>query len=287
MLHNSATLAFVPSASLAGDEDWPHVAIVTKAEELSRIISKPAPALQWIQVNDLISETGVWATASQGNDQLPFDVVVTAPAKEFSAIYRLVDVRAVRNVRITMPATSGFSKAVRLAASLGLPVRILPGQPDEDILLELEQAADFYLHHAMVEAPMEPFHTILAMMHEHSSTKTYALGALWVILEEDPALYVRLNTEGVPLMPRTGRPVEQNALSRIADFVSDHMNSLLAEGAECATCEWQEPCGGYFKWPDRNYSCRGVRHLFAGLHAASREMAADLADSEMENEVRK
>ncbi|PTY04103.1 hypothetical protein DB346_04740 [Verrucomicrobia bacterium LW23] len=310
MLHNASTLALVPAASLSGQEDWPHAAVVSRAEEMEGVLTSQAPALQWVEVEGLIGDPSVWARAAQGRDELAFDVVVLNPAVEYSAIYRLVDVHAVRRVRITMPASAGFSKAVRLAGSLGLPVRIVPGQPSAEVVRELEQAADFYLHHAMVEAPMEPFHTVLAMMHEsggensaatatvaagnasarpeaglakgQEGERKYPPGALWIILEEDPALYVRLNAEGVPLYPRTNRPVEPEKLPRLADFVTDHMQSLVEEGSECSRCKWFEMCGGYFKWPDRDYVCQGVGSLFSRLHAASREMAADLAEAEEE-----
>jgi hypothetical protein len=43
-------------------------------------------------------------------------------------------VRSVRDVRVSMPAAPGFLRALRLAASLGLPVRLLPGQPSAEAL---------------------------------------------------------------------------------------------------------------------------------------------------------
>ena len=52
------------------------------------------------------------------------------PGREFADLYRLVDVRSARDVRVSMPARPGFLKAVRLAASLGLPVRLLPQSAD-------------------------------------------------------------------------------------------------------------------------------------------------------------
>ena len=75
--------------------------------------------------------------AAQGAGDIPLDVVLSAPGSEFADLYRLVDVLAVRDVRVSMPATPRFLKAVRLAASLGLPVRLLPGQPSTEAVNEL------------------------------------------------------------------------------------------------------------------------------------------------------
>ena len=54
--------------------------------------------------------------AELGRDLMSFGVPVLVlgdPASEFSALYRLVDVRIVRGVRVTIPAKPGFMKAVR------------------------------------------------------------------------------------------------------------------------------------------------------------------------------
>ena len=66
--------------------------------------------------------------------------------------------------RVTILARPGLLKAVKLAAALSLPVRVLPGQPTAEVLAELKEALDFYLHAPTVEAPVEFFHSLLAIM---------------------------------------------------------------------------------------------------------------------------
>ncbi len=119
--------------------------------------------------------------AAQGTSQLPLDVMLTDPAAEFSSLYRLVDARIVRSVRVTMPARPGLMKALRLAVSLQLPVRLLPGQPSAEALAELTAAAHFYLRDPMVETPIEFFHSLLAAFRGLGD------GTLWQFLEENPA----------------------------------------------------------------------------------------------------
>ena len=78
-----------------------------------------------------------WTEAAHGDSDIPLDVVLSEPGFEFADLYRLVDACAVRDIRVTMPAAPGFTKAIRLAAALRLPVRVLPGQPSAEALEEL------------------------------------------------------------------------------------------------------------------------------------------------------
>ena len=239
---------------------------------MSRWLHDCSPALQWIQVDGLLSDPDAWALAAQGGGDIPVDVVISAPGSEFADLYRLVDVLAVRDVRVSMPATPRFLKAVRLAASLGLPVRLLPGQPSTEAVNELGAALDLYLHDPMVETPIEFFHSALAWMRGAQA------GSLWTITEEDPAIFRHYDTDGRPGLPRTTQPLWD--ATSLQDFVTSHLARLISEGAECTTCPWQQLCQGYFKWPDPSYSCHGVKQLFATLRAAADEIERDLAAHE-------
>jgi hypothetical protein len=197
------------------------------------------------------------------------DVVVSDPALEFSHLYRLVDACAVRAIRVTMPAAPGLTKAIRLAAALRLPVRVLPGQPSAAALEELHDALQFYLHEPMVDAPVEFFHSVLATMCEWDA------GSLWTILEEDPDAFLHYDADERARVARTSDP-DQSEISS-AGFAENHLGRLIAQGAECATCPWQRPCRGYFKWPDPTYSCAGVKQLFSSIQTAGNEIRQDMA----------
>jgi hypothetical protein len=254
------TLTFRQANSREVPGDGPFVAIVRDREQMSVWLRARSEALQWIEVEGLLGDFEVWALAAEDTGEIPLDVILVEPAQEFSNLYRLVDVRAGRDVRVTIPAKSGFLKAVRLAASLGLPVRLLPGQPAAEVLDELQEALGFYLHDPMVEAPIEFFHSALAWLRGAPT------GSLWQVLEEDPAIYQR---------DCSGTSASKITPSR--DFVSLFLEELTAVGAECATCPWQQFCCGYFKWPDASYSCAGVKLLFSNLHAAAAEIEEDLS----------
>jgi hypothetical protein len=265
-------LEFLPAALAERQNNRPFVAIVRNRDDLCRWLGAPFASLQWLQVEGLLGDPDAWTAAAHAASHIPLDVVLSNPAAEFSELYRLVDVCAVREVRVTMPATPGFLKALKLAASLSLPVRVLPGQPALEVLAELTEALDFYLHGSLVEVPVEFFHSLLAA--ECGADP----GSLWMILEEDPAAFLRYDAEGHPELPRSGG-FWSTEISPGA-FVENHLKSLVERGAECATCPWRQACKGYFKWPDPAYSCGGVKRLFSSIKVAAEEIGRDLAGRE-------
>lgn len=218
----------------------------------------------------MLGDSEAWAEAAHNGSHIPLDVVLSDPASEFSDLYRLVDACAAREVRVTMPAVPGLAKAIRLAAALRLSVRVLPAQPAAEVLDELRDALDFYLHEPMVETPVEFFHSLLATMSGGDA------GSLWMILEEDPKAFQLFDANGQARLPRAGDsgPVTMAC----AGFVETHLNNLIAQGAECATCPWQQQCQGYFKWPDPLYSCEGIKQLFSSIQMAGNEIRKQLAD---------
>ncbi len=231
--------------------DASYVVIVRTPDEFSRWLLYPKPGAVLLQVEGLIGDPQGWALAAQGTQPIPLDVVLDDPATEFSALYRLVDVRNSRPVRVTIPARPGFMKALRLAVSLSIPVRLLPGQPDAALLAELGEAADFYLRDTMVEVPVEFFHSLLAVFFGSET------GTLWDFLEQDP-----------------------DPASSCDDSVATYLAQIVASGGECATCPWQAVCAGYFKYPDATYDCAGVKQSFTALEAAADEIKRDLAGAE-------
>ena len=257
-------LAVLP-ASLAGLTDrGAFVVVVRDATLFTHWLAADDAALQWIEVHDLLGDDDVWRTAARLVSDIPIDVVVGDPGQEYALLYRLVDARNVRPIRVTIPVRPGFLKALRLAASLQLSVRLLPGQPAAAVQGELEEAVEFYLRDSMVEAPFEYFHSALVAM------QTGEPGNLWYALEEDPATYLRLDEKGVPEIQSRqpgGNPER---------YVRDHVASVTDTG-ECRDCRWLGFCGGYFKLPDPEYSCDGVMRIFDILQRASDELHEDLA----------
>ena len=254
---------------LEGQGNGPFVVIISRRDELIRWLCDPSAGLQWLQVEGLLDDREAWALAAQDASDIPLDVILSAPGTEFSNLYRLVEVSAARDVRVSMPAVPGFLKAVRLAASLGFSIRLLPGRPYAETIQEMAAALEFYLHDPLVEAPLEFFHSMLAW------TRGAPVGSLWRIVEEDPAVFRHYDAGGRSRWPRAAQASWQETFP--PDFVQDHLARLITGGAECATCRWQPVCQGYFKWPDPGYSCQGVKQLFSTIEMAAGEIGRDLA----------
>ncbi len=257
----------VPLPFLSGEEadplsEDPFVLVARNALEVCRWLAVESSGLQWIQVENLLDEPEVWATAARKGNDVALDVIVSDPAAQYAAIYRLVDVRNVRPVRVTIPVVAGFLKSLRLAVSIHLPVRLLPGQPGPEVIGELEEALEYYLHDPMVEVPVEFFHSMLALARGGSGPD------LWVATEQDPDVFA---------LPDWTSPKE-------VGFVGQHLSQLEAAGAECATCPWTVVCRGFFKVPDPEYSCAGIIPLFDRIGQAGAEMKKDLAAYESTKE---
>ncbi|RYD29463.1 MAG: hypothetical protein EOP86_21705 [Verrucomicrobiaceae bacterium] len=256
------SIAILPAAAAEAYTGGPFIVAVRTREEFLRWLTDADSGAEALEVLELLSDSEAWGPAAQGRRPVPVDVVVSDPAREFSALYRLVDVSLARPVRVTIPAgRPGFMKAVKLAAALRLPIRLLPEQPDGEALAELMEMMHFYLHDPMVETPIEFFHSVLGYF------RGFGTGTLWSILEQDPAFNSRRDA--------AGRPLQE------PDFVETHLAHLLQSGAECGPCPWRPVCAGYFKWPDAHYDCAGVKQLFSVLQKAADEIARDLSEAEI------
>jgi hypothetical protein len=273
---------FLTSDSASGHSGSPFVAVVRSRAELSRWLINPPAGLQWLQVEELLEDQDAWIPTTQSTSNVPLDVVVASPGSQFSDLYRLVDVFAVRDVRVSMPASPGFLRALKVAVALRLPVRLLPGQPSPEALIELTEAVNFYLRDPMVETPVEFFHSVLAAMCGSGD------GSLWMILEEDPALFLHRGVEGGSKIRGISSSTSPDLFS--ATFVDTWFKRLLQQNAECMTCPWQQICQGYFKWPYPTYDCGGVKQLFSTIETAAHEMTRELVDrdfADSEEEPRK
>jgi hypothetical protein len=262
-------ILFLPSGSASGHSESSFVAIVRNRAELSQWLINPPVGLQWLQVEDLLGDQAAWIPATRCSSNVPLDVFITSPGSQFSDLYNLVDVLTVRDVRVSMPASPGFLRALKVAVALRLPVRLLPGQPSSETLIELLEAANFYLRDPMVETPVEFFHSALASMCGAGD------GSLWMSLEEDPALFLHRTVEDGFKIRGVSSSTSPDLFA--ATFVDTWLKGLLEQHAECMTCPWQQICQGYFKWPYPTYDCGGVKQLFSTIEAVANEMDRELA----------
>jgi len=197
---------------------------------------------------------------------VPLDLVMRRPADEFPLLYRCSTLLDKHEIRATIPVTDGFADAVRLALALHYSVKLEVAQPDQEQIEELSKVLDLYLHRSTVSQPVEYFHSIfLSFFHQEPSS-------LWFIQEEDPEQIRFVSDDGAEQLSKrlNGLPFQHQSGLRPGE------QGLGDEKSECDDCEFFDRCGGYFKWPDKNYSCEGVKTLFGTLRVAAAELRSDL-----------
>jgi hypothetical protein len=248
--------------------------VIIRSDQASELVAripeeylKDLACVQLLSLDDEVDDLIHWG------ELVPVDIVMRDPA-EFPKLYRYSDLLENHPVRVSIPAVSGCSKAVKLAVSLNFAVKlVISQQPDQALIEELAQILDLYLHRPNVAQPVEYFHsTFLSFFHGESAT-------LWSIEEEDPTLIRYVTDEGKEtISPR----LEGIAFGASGDsVVTDYQRALLAEKGECEGCEYWDICGGYFKWPDKQYHCDGVKSVFLTLKEAAGELQRELKSFEV------
>jgi hypothetical protein len=199
---------------------------------------------------------------------VPVDLVMSSPDTEFPLLYRYAKLLDKHPVRVSIPALPELFKAVKVASALGFMVKLEVGQPDPATIEAMQSVLDFYLHHPSVAQPVEFFHTALLSFYNR------APATLWEIQEEDPACVRYITDDGRETMAR--HPVGERVSGDLGVFVAHLQQELLAERSECSACEFFAHCGGYFKWPRKDYDCDGVKTVFRTLQDASAALQHDL-----------
>ncbi|MBL8258680.1 MAG: hypothetical protein JNM60_02550 [Candidatus Competibacteraceae bacterium] len=203
---------------------------------------------------------------------LPVELVMRDPASEYPLLYRHTNLLDNHPVRALVPVRPGFGKAVKVALSLDFAVRLEIGQPEPAEVDELLEILDFYLHRTTVAQPVEFFHGALLGFYRREPLP------LWVVLEEEPQALRYIADDGAE--SRYGRLAGLGLDKAVAapDAGLDvWIERVLASDQECRNCEFLGNCGGYFKWPRRDYGCAGIKRVFGGLRDAAAELRRDLA----------
>jgi hypothetical protein len=218
-----------------------------------------------VQLLSLTADVDVMADWGYG---VPVDLVMLSPPTDFPLLYRHARLLDKHPVRVSIPALPELFKAVKIASALRFTVKLDMGQPDPAAIEALWSVLDFYLHHPSVSQPVEFFHTsLMSFYNRHPVT-------LWDVQEEDPAAVRYVTDDGLETIAR--RPIGVRVVGDLGCFVADFQQELLTERGECCECEFFAHCGGYFKWPRKDYDCGGVKTLFRVLRDASAALRHEL-----------
>ncbi|HEV7473275.1 MAG TPA: hypothetical protein VGN90_04445 [Pyrinomonadaceae bacterium] len=206
------------------------------------------------------------APLTKWQQPVPLDLVMTRLVDEFPLLYRFSHLLDKHAIRVSVPVIPGFSDAVRLSLALHFSVKLEIGQPDRQLVEELSELLELYLHRSTIAQPVEYFHsTFLSFFHQEPSS-------LWFVQEEDPEQirFVADNGEESLAKRLDGLPFQNGNGLRSNEL------ELASEKSECDDCEFFDRCGGYFKWPSKDFRCDGVKTLFGTMRAAAAELRTDL-----------
>lgn len=254
---------------LAFIDSYPDRPLIVRATDPAAVVQYLSPqhmsrlvALQLLDISADLQELEEW------HPGLPIEVVVGDPEGEVMKLYRLCRLQRTHPVRVVLPIVPGFSKAVRVASFLQLPVKLEGSQPDAMLIEELSETLDFFLHNKAVSQPIEYFSGLLTtVIHKHPVT-------LWDIQEEGPSLVRYVDDSGTETLARRPFRVPDSDLKT---FHFELTKRVLSPEAECSSCEFFLNCGGYFKWPNPDYSCEGIKRVFRRLRDAALELHDDLS----------
>lgn len=259
MSSNSNLIYDVP-ANLAGAYGGKTVKLRTAdpCTLLALLDEKDFDSLVSIQVNDLDCDL---TTLHQCNSSVPLELMVSDPVADFPLLYGFSALVEFFPIRACISLRPGFSKAVRVAAALHFSIKLEVGQPDTAIIPELIDTLDFYLHSSGVTEPIEFFHSFLI-----ASCHGQAIN-LWSVQEEDPLLFRYVDNEG-----RESFPGRLAGCDTLANNPADHQ--------DCRNCLYLARCWGFFKWPDHDYDCGGIKDVFARIEAAAIQLRYDITEEE-------
>lgn len=228
-----------------------------RPEHLSNLV-----ALQLLDISADLEPLEVW------NAGLPIEMVLQDPEGETMKLYRLCKLQRSHPLRVLIPLVPGFSKAARVASFLNLPVKLEGAQPGPDLIDELFDTLDFFLHNKAVSQPVDYFGGLLvAFLHKLQVT-------LWEIQEEDPRTVRYVTDDGVETLARQPFTAQRESLD---SFHFELTKRALSYDSECASCEFFLNCSGYFKWPNPEFSCEGVKRILQRVRDAAYELNDDLS----------
>ena len=236
-------------------------------EDLLKALSLLSPErVHYVQMCSLESGASAFGRA---DTQLWVDLVIQDIKKEVPLLYNFKEYSPPHSMRVTIPCSPGVGEAVNVAVALGFPVKLDFHQPPCSVFPELHAVLDDQLHKGTVNCPVEFFYSLLSSYINRNET------TIWDIQEENPDRYRYVTDAGVGCVSSRS-PILQ-APAKKHSFIQDVREELLQESGECASCDFFDHCIGYFKFPDRQYSCNETKRLLAILKQASVDLLSDLS----------
>ncbi len=238
--------------------------VIVRVHEPSELVQRLAQSdLKNVVYLQLLSPNVDVEPLTHWGDSVPIDILVHDPVQQFPLLYNFAKLLDKHPVRASVSTDPGFSKAVILALALNFAVKLDVGQPDDAVIGELKEMLERYLHRPNVSRPVEFFHSVFQSFYTEEQT------SLWLVQEEDPEQFRFVTDDGKETVSSRFGPTGFQSNDGLR-------NAQAGSESECDTCEFLDRCGGYFKWPDKEFSCAGVKSLFSTLSGAAQELRIDM-----------
>ena len=196
--------------------------------------------VKYVQVLSADIDPEALAPLANWGRGVPLDIVISDPASEFPLLYSFSKLLDKHPIRASIAVSPDFWVQ---SLALHFTVKLDVGQPDASLIEEMKEVLDLYLHDASVGHPVECFDSIFLSFYRQEPA------SVWFIQEEEPEHFRFISDDGVETVSRRFAGV---------DPMAKRDDATEREALECDTCQFTSVCGGYFNWPDRNYSCEGV-----------------------------
>jgi len=103
------------------------------------------------------------------------EVVIEDPTKEFANLYRFARYLDKQPIIVSIPVVPGFRKAVVVASALQFAIKLRVEQPDAELMNELDETLEFYLHDRTVRQPIEFFHSSINALYHGTRTTLWEI----------------------------------------------------------------------------------------------------------------
>jgi len=220
--------------------------------------------VQYFQILSPDIEPDNIETLSAWGRDIPVDILIDDPVAQFPQLYNFAKLVDKHPIRASIAVTAGFGKAIKLALALRFAVKLEIGQPAPELIEELNEVLDLYMHGRHVSQPVEFFHSIFLSEYRQEEV------SMWMVQEDDPDHFRFVTDDGFEMLSRrfaaTGHGQADGSQGPI------DITAGAPGEPECTSCEFFGSCRGYFKWPESDYDCSGVKSIFRTIADAANEL---------------
>lgn len=197
----------------------------------------------------------------------PLQVVLQDAVRDLPCLYACARLASKHPVQVVIPVEAGFSASVRVATALKLAVKLEIWQPEPEMIEEIREVLDYYLHGNTCTEAIDFFHSLLLSFYRDDDQ------TLWSIQGDDPEFVKFVARDGCIKAPRE-KPVNIVLRGR-STSAGAFTTRIDAVEAECVECPFRMRCQGYFKSPTAGYDCTGIKKVFQTLSDAAMELRRD------------